>query len=482
MLQTPFQGSAQGWLCEYRRDVMVPMRDGTCLATDLFLPAAPADPGSEEAQYRFPCVLMRTPYDKTLGNSQKLGTFFARRGYVWACQDVRGRFASEGEFATLGERGPGHYGTPFGAEAEDGYDAVEWCAAQPWCDGSVGTMGGSYAGSDQSALATLDPPHLAAMVIEAGASSYFEHSMRQNGALEQRFAIYALRMACDSPEARKDSALKARLLKTCGEGMSDFLAALPIRRGGTVLREVPGLEQWVLDIQEHGTYDAYWQQRGYAISEYYAEHADVPTLFMSSWYDTYPRGAVENFLALRNLKQSPQYLMLGPGTHTQPEVPSAGILNFGQPAAINYADQHLAFFDCHLKKLNSEARVWPAVRYFLMGLGSMARITVGLPATSTVPGKGAVPAALDYGGQWQASDSWPPPDTHGLRLFLQPDGILSIHQSTVAEAYSEFEFDPQRPVPTVGGSVSAAANVMNPVRKTKQLSQTYLIVPATTPM
>ena len=143
-------------------------------------------------------------------------------------------------------------------------------------------MGGSYAGSDQSALATLDPPHLAAMVVEAGASSYFKHSLRHNGCLEQRFAIYALRMACDAAEAHADPAVRAELLAACAEGMGEFLSCLPIRRGNSVLRLVPSYEQWVLDIQAKSLYDDYWKQRGYAIDEYYDEHADVPTLYMSS--------------------------------------------------------------------------------------------------------------------------------------------------------------------------------------------------------
>ena len=86
-------------------------------------------------------------------------------------QDVRGRFSSEGEWY------------PFDKEAPDGYDTVEWLGAQKWSDGKVGTMGDSYAGSDQAALATLNPPHLSTMIVSVGASNYYHSSMRQNGAL-----------------------------------------------------------------------------------------------------------------------------------------------------------------------------------------------------------------------------------------------------------------------------------------------------------
>ena len=85
--------------------------------------------------------------------------------------------------------------------------AVEWLAAQPWSDGQVGTMGGSYAGSDQSALATLNPPELKTMIVAVGASNYYHCSMRQNGALELRFMIYAFLMATTSKEALADPEL-----------------------------------------------------------------------------------------------------------------------------------------------------------------------------------------------------------------------------------------------------------------------------------
>ena len=171
-----------------RRDVPVPMRDGVRLAADLYLPAR----GGEPVEGRFPAIMERTPYDKT--NKFGEGRYFARRGYVAVMQDVRGRFQSEGVWY------------PFAKEAADGYDSVEWASGQPWCSGRVGTMGGSYCGSDQSALATLNPPHLAAMAPRVGAANYHHSSMRHNGAAELRFFIYAFRMATQQggPGGRQD--------------------------------------------------------------------------------------------------------------------------------------------------------------------------------------------------------------------------------------------------------------------------------------
>ena len=181
-----FEGSAAAYGVVVHRDAMIEVRDGTRLATDLYFPAI----GGKQAPGQFPVILERTPYDKLAARQTSKGKFFARRGYVVAIQDVRGRFNSEGDWK------------PFFDEAEDGFDTVEWLGTQPWSDGQVGSMGDSYAGSDQAALATLNPRHLTTMIVAVGASNYFSSSMRHNGTLEQRFLIYAYRMATTSPEAK----------------------------------------------------------------------------------------------------------------------------------------------------------------------------------------------------------------------------------------------------------------------------------------
>src|SRR5262245_35509162 len=208
---------------------MVPMRDGVRLATDIYFPAMEG----QRVAGAFPVILERTPYDKASVSNVCNGIYFARRGYVCAIQDVRGRFESEGEWH------------PFAREAPDGYDTVEWLAAQPWCDGQIGTMGGSYCGSDQSALATLNPPHLRTMIVAVGASNYYHCSMRQNGALEQRFMIYAFRMATTSKEALADPALKAALAREFAN-VGEWVRRAPLKAGSSPLRFLPSYEQWVL--------------------------------------------------------------------------------------------------------------------------------------------------------------------------------------------------------------------------------------------
>ena len=406
-------------------------RDGIQLATDIYVPAIDGRPASGQ----FPGILERTPYDKAAARNATNGAYFARRGYVCAIQDVRGRFASEGEWY------------PFAKEAPDGYDTVEWLAAQPWSDGQVGTMGGSYCGSDQSALATLNPPHLKTMIVAVGASSYYHCSMRQNGALELRFMIYALRMATTSKEALADPALRAAVTDAYAN-VDEWLTRTPLKAGASALRLLPSYEQWVLDILTHGDFDEYWQQRGYAISHYYEQHADVPTLYLGGWYDSYARATCENFMALRKRKHSRQHLFMGPWTHGGWEETHAGDFDFGTQALINYNDMRLAWFDHFLKDMQTEVANWQPVRLFVMGSGD---------------GRRNYEERINHGGAWRNEADFPLPDTQFTPYYLHEDGSLSTDKPADAVGEpSRYTFDPRDPVPTIGGGISAADPIMQP--------------------
>ena len=438
-----YEGSHQQHDVICQANVLVPMADGTRLATDVYLPAAAE---GKAVDGKFPVILERTPYNKASPGNVTKAKFFARRGYVCAIQDVRGRFKSEGEWY------------PFAKEAPDGYDTVEWLGTQPWSTGAVGTMGDSYAGSDQAALATLNPPHLATMIVAVGASNYYHSSMRQNGTLEQRFVVYAYRMAVNSREAEADPALKAALVNLFAGGMPDLVRQFPLREGSTILRRLPSYERWAIDLQTHGDYDDYWRQRGYAISEYYEEHADVPTLYLGGWYDSYPRNTCASYVALSRMKSSRQVLMIGPWTHAAYEVPYAGDLDFGTEAHINYNDLKLAWFDQYLKGLHTEVSDWSTVRIFTMGTGDGSRIVLGEPAVNP-----EYAARINHGGYWRDEPDWPLPDTEFTPYYLHGDGALSTEAPRDGvHPPSSYSFDPQDPVPTIGGGISAVDFLMRP--------------------
>ncbi|MDE3256215.1 MAG: CocE/NonD family hydrolase [Gemmatimonadota bacterium] len=426
MAETEARGSWIEYDVIVRRNVMVPMRDGVKLATDLYFPGK----HGEIVQGAFPAVIERTPYDKESKFSE--GRYLARRGYVAVRQDVRGRFESEGEWH------------PFAKEAPDGYDTVEWVAVQPWCDGNVGTMGGSYCGSDQSALATLNPPHLKAMVVAVGTSNYHTSSMRQNGALELRFMIYAFRMATTSREALADATLKAALDADFAR-VGEWLTRTPYRKGSSALRFLPSYEQWVLDLLGEGDFNEYWKQRGYAIDHYYDEHADVPTIYLGGWYDTYTRGTTANYVALSKRMDSPQHLLMGPWTHGGWGNSFAGDVDFGQESVLDdYDGYRLRWFDRWLKGIDNGVDRERPVRIFVMGGGDGRRNREG---------------RLNYMGVWRDVEDWPLHGTRFTPYYLHQDGSIGEGLPEPSEP-SRYTFDPRDPVPTVGGNLSAGDPIL----------------------
>ncbi|HET8669902.1 MAG TPA: CocE/NonD family hydrolase, partial [Candidatus Saccharimonadales bacterium] len=160
---TTLSGSESTHRVVIEKDVPMRTRDGVTLYADVYRPDAPG---------RFPVLVMRTPYDKSVDMALTEKNYFPSRGYVVVVQDTRGRFLSEGEFY------------PFIHEAEDGYDTIEWAARLPWSDGNVGTVGQSYLALVQYFAATTRPPHLKAMSPVSGPVTYFENCVYRRGVFE----------------------------------------------------------------------------------------------------------------------------------------------------------------------------------------------------------------------------------------------------------------------------------------------------------
>ncbi len=133
-------------------DQHIRMRDGIELAADVYRP---------DVSGKYDCILNRTPYLKNGESALEFGRYFAQHGYAFVAEDVRGRGDSQGTFV------------PYRAEGRDGYDSVEWCAAQPWSTGRVGTIGGSYNGKTQWLTAVEQPPHLVTMIALTSPSDPF---------------------------------------------------------------------------------------------------------------------------------------------------------------------------------------------------------------------------------------------------------------------------------------------------------------------
>ncbi|WP_159901606.1 CocE/NonD family hydrolase [Salinirussus salinus] len=409
------------------QDVMVDTRDGTALATDVY---RPADGTGAPVGEPLPALLVRTPYDKrsrTFVDMQ--GRWFAKRGYVVAIQDVRGRFESEGDFYLLVN------------EPEDGYDTVEWLADRDYCDGQVGTMGTSYMAWVQSGLATLDPPALSAMFVNQGAADAWDAVLRQGGAFELRWLTWALTIGGGFAKRALEDADVQRALADVDT--RDVLASEPPVRGQSPLRHIPNYEEWVFDFMESDGTDELWSRRGVNFRRYREESADVPTVYSGAWYDSYTKATCDNFTAFADMKDSDHYLLMGPWTHggtSSWSKPYSGEAAFGDAARVDFRETKLAFFDRYLKGADTWDR--EPVTYFRMG--------VDAPAEAT-----ARNGRLRHGGRWAGGEDWPLPDTEFRTYYAQPDGRLAPDRPAAEEASTTYQFDPADPVPTLGGNCSS---------------------------
>jgi len=427
-------------------DVKVRMRDGVRLATDVYRPARNGRPASG----RFPVILERTPYGKTVVSRSErtaanpvplsraeVAAFFVSRGYVVIYQDCRGRYGSEGQFVK------------YLSDGADGHDTCAWIVAQPWCDGKIGTMGLSYAAHTQGALGCANPPGVAAMFLDSGGfANAYQGGIRQGGAFELKQVTWAWQNAMESPGIANNpvrlAAMKAIDLKA-------WFARMPWRRGASPLSGAPEYEDYVFDQWEHGVFDGYWKRMGLYAEGFHDVFTDAPMVHMSAWYDPYPRTATANYIGLSRRKRGPVRLILGPWTHGDRSITYAGDVDFGPAATLDgnlapdYLTLRLRWFDAWLKGAANGVASEPAVRLFVMGGGSGRRDAEG---------------RLDHGGRWRAERDWPPPDALDTPHYPRGDGRLSLEPPPADAPPLTYAFDPAHPVPTIGGTVTSGRPVM----------------------
>ena len=252
-------------------DVMVPMRDGVRLATDVYRPAR----GGIAVETPFPVLLQRTPYGKKGSGLVERAAYFVRHGYVVVLQDTRGRYESEGTFSKYHD-----------FDATDGYDTVEWIAALPYTTADVGMFGTSYGAHTQADAAKMNPPHLGPLLLnQGGISDPWLHKVRNHGAFELG---QQLGWAFDQLRISPDPVVRAVFE---AEEVADWFAAMPLRRGLSPLAAAPEFEDYVLHQLTRGDHDRpdadvrHWTRLGVNWSAYYGRTADVPMLHVAGWYD-----------------------------------------------------------------------------------------------------------------------------------------------------------------------------------------------------
>lgn len=410
-------------------DVMVPMRDGVRLATDVYLPAK----GSQPLAGRFPTILMRSPYNKQGGKRD--GEYFASHGYAAVMQDTRGRYNSDGVWRFLTDDGP------------DGVDTCAWIGRQPWSDGKVGMIGTSYVGGTQHAVAMAGAKELTTIIPVDAVSNMGYASMRNGGAFELRFWNWIMLNAGRGSRQARDPATAA-MLREMAEGRIDYLLNLPLRRGTTPLKYAEEYEQWLVEAMRHGANDAFWQQNN--IIDHAERYQDIPVYLVGGWYDSWGSNTTANFATLSRAIQGPVYLIMGPWIHGAQGSSAHGQVDFGADAAIADPQQwRRTWYDRWLKGIDTavgkEAPFATPVRIFVMGSGDGRKTDKGL---------------LYHGGYWRDEQEWPLARTQYTSYYLKSGGGLDTEPPSGAGGSTSYQFDPRRPVPTIGGNISSGNDIL----------------------
>ena len=393
-------------------NIAVPMRDGTVLRADVYRPAAPG---------RYPTLLTRTPYSKAqvpAGGANPLNPVVAAfAGYAVVVQDVRGRFESEGDFVF------------FEHEQEDGYDSVEWCAAQSWSTGRVGMFGLSYVGLTQWQAAIAGPPSLRAIVPLLTDADYHHGWTYDGGAFQLGFNLSwaLLTHAMDVKRLREPvPAALGRLQR-----LPELVAARPLDRL-PALGEISTGRAY-RDWLEHPDDDDYW--RRFNVPDRHAQ-ITVPSLNIGGWYDLFTRGSITNYLGMRagggsEMARRGTRLVMGPWDHAAVLNGRVGDRQLSNRAMFLAAPLHLRWFDHWLKEQDTGLLDEPPVQVFVVGPD-----------------------------EWRTCSDWPPPGTRFEPMFLQSsgrangldgDGVLAFQAPSDGRPPDRYTFDPANPVPSRGG-------------------------------
>jgi len=404
-----------------QQDVAMKTRDGVTLYADIYRP---------KSDDKFPVILMRTPYDKSVNWAVAPVYKMVSRGYVVIIQDVRGRYTSEGEWY------------PFRHEQADGYDTVEWAAALPYSNGKVGMMGASYVGATQMLAAIAQPPHLAGTAPNVTASNYHANWTYQGGAFEQWFdQNWTTQLAENTFDRLINESMDARvgapILPLANYPAFNF-GQLPADAQMTTA-VAPYYGDWL----SHPDYDAYWKQ--WSIEENFSK-ISIPMLQVGGWYDIFLAGTLRNYMGAKahgatDTARTQQHLLIEIGGHAG-FGRRIGDVDFGAHALENgYTDVILDWYDYLFKGIKNEYATDKPVKVFTMGAN-----------------------------QYRQEDDWPPPQAQYTKYFLHSngkanslrgDGTLSV-SAPKAESADSYVYNPANPTPTFGGPLCCDQKHMEP--------------------
>lgn len=426
--------------------VMMPMRDGNRLATDIYRP---------KTDEKVPIVFSKTPYNfNTYGDGElrtrtmQSALEWVKKGYAYVVQNERGRFFSEGEWDILG--------TPL----TDSYDAFDWMQNQAWSNGKIGLLGCSSTAEWQMAAASLDHPALAALVPQgygAGVGKIGEFVEQGNwyrgGAGQMLFTawLYSTQhdpMAPKLPDGigQEDLLRLQRFYDMAPEyprvDWKEGLAHLPIQ---DIIKNQNGPKGIYEEMITRKPNDPRWYQGGL-----YHDNMpfDKPSMWFVSWYDvsSSPNIALYNHArenAISQMARDNQYLVIAPVLHCSytraTENTMIGERSVGD-ARWNYDEVITAWFDKWLKgEESSTINELPKVTYYTMG-----------------------------SNEWQSSDVWPPAEAKMTEFYLDSEGNANtrngdgklVSKKPKSEAKDTFTYDPMNPVNSYGGNVCCTGNAV----------------------
>jgi uncharacterized protein len=396
------------------KNLMIPMRDGVLLATDLY---RQADNGAA------PVLVMRLPYDKERSVSPDL-LMFVQAGYCVVIQDTRGRFASQGDFHANFQ------------EINDGADCYAWVAQQPWCDGRIGTMGPSYVGQVQWLAAPYMPEAVKALAVLIAPVDHYADIAYRGGVLNLGSMLFWCTMMAIGEQGRRLAAGGATPQDLQNQAaalgkLAQLYEELPLATMAHLQGVAPHFFQWLA----HPAYDDFW----HAIDARQFAQIDKPVLHIGGWYDIFLNGTLQGFMGMRSQAPSAevrnrQKLIIGPWSHGTNWTASYHEQEYGMHAsgeAVGLTRLQLCWFDRWVKGIDNGIDQEPPVRIFVMGIN-----------------------------QWRDERDWPLPDTRYTPYYLHSgghantlhgDGTLSAAAPT-NEAADTFVYNPHDPVPSIGGA------------------------------
>ncbi|WP_245208138.1 CocE/NonD family hydrolase [Sediminibacillus dalangtanensis] len=401
----------------FEKDVPCRLRDGVTLYANVYRP---------DREGSYPVLLTRHPYNKNLVDfSHRYVDPFrlAAAGYVVIIQDVRGRFSSEGQFV------------PFIHEGEDGYDAVEWAANLPYCDGKVGMFGLSYYGFTQLFAAAESPPSLKAIFPAQTGSSLNEDMLFRQGALEYGlFATWMLDSVApdlihrecpdDYPFVRKD-------IESALHHINDTFHHVPLTEWPPLRNLHPVLSLY----QQFITQEISNEAQSKASIKHQLSSLELPAYHLAGWYDCFLGSTLENFQEMCKAGEE-QRLIIGPWGHGDFSA-AQGERFFGAHAAGDWMDEERDITALHIEWFDKK-----------------------LKATTSASGRESAPVQLFVMGidKWREEKEWPLARTRYIPYYLHSNGKAGLESGTLSttkpqeEPTDQFCYDPSNPVPTVGGN------------------------------